>query len=347
MSTDTRRAGFVGRTPELATLVARLSAAAGGAGSVVLIGGDAGIGKSRLAEEAAAAAGELGVQVAWSRCADEAAAPALWPWTQVLARLGSARSAGGARIDTVPRPAEPGDEAGLVPDSDARRGWVETLPEATTTSIALLRLPPLPELPEPLRGRFAVHLRFAHLGSAAAGAALLAPMRAVSAPLMDMVGEMPYAAVDSIHMDPTDPMPVWERGATLRELPAEAVDALLAAAGPGVEVPLIMVEVRHLGGAIAHPAAVPNAVAGRDAAFSLFTLGPMAGPPAEVVPAITQSVIDLLTPWAARGSLLNFLGRAGPERVGRLWDDADRARLLAVKRALDPTGLFSHGHVIG
>lgn len=49
-------------------------------------------------------------------------------------------------------------------------------------------------------------------------------------------------------MDPTDSMPVWERGATLRELPAEAVDELLAAAGPGVEVPLIMVEVRHLGG---------------------------------------------------------------------------------------------------
>lgn len=108
-----------------------------------------------------------------------------------------------------------------------------------------------------------------------------------------------------------------------------------------------MVEVRHLGGAVGRPAAVPNAVAGRGARFSVFALGPMAGPLAEVMPAITQSVVDRVEPWAARGSLLNFLGWAGPERVGRLWDDADRARLLAVKRRVDPAGVFSYGHVIG
>lgn len=235
------------------------------------------------------------------------------------------------------------------------RQWVDTLPEETTTSVALLRLPPDPGLPEPLRGQFAIHLRFAHLGSpgvppggrAAEGAALLAPMRAVAAPIMDMVGEMPYAAVDSIHMDPTEPMPVWERGAALRELPAAAVDALLATAGPDVDAPLIMVEVRQLGGALARPASVPNAVTGRDAAFSVWALGPMAGPVAEMVPAVTQSVVDRLAPWAAPGSLLNFLGPAGPDRVGGLWSDADRARLLAVKRRVDPAGVFRTGHVIG
>lgn len=226
------------------------------------------------------------------------------------------------------------------------RTWVETLPEETTTSVALLRLPPLPELPEPLRGQFVVHLRFAHLGPADEGAALLAPMRAVVPPVMDMVADMPYAAVDSIHMDPTDPMPVWERGATLRELPAEAVDELLATAGPDVEVPLIMVEVRHLGGAVGRPAAVPNAVAGRGAAFTVFALGPMAGPLVETMPAITQSVVDRMAPWAARGSLLNFLGWAGPDRVRRLWDDADRARLLTVKRRVDPANLFCTGHAL-
>ena len=157
---------------------------------------------------------------------------------------------------------------------------------------------------------------------------------------------MPYAAVDSIHMDPVDPMPVWERGTTLRDLPAEAVDALLAAAGPGVEVPLIMVELRHLGGAVARPAPTPNAVAGRGAAFTLFALGPMAGPLAETMPALTQAVVDRMAPWAARGALLDFLGSAGPDRVRRLWDDADLGRLLAVKRRLDPGGLFSTGHAL-
>jgi DNA-binding SARP family transcriptional activator len=88
-ATATPGHGFVGRRAELSTLVTRLTAAAAGTGSVVLVGGEAGIGKTRLAEETAAAATDLGLRVAWSRCADEAAAPALWPWTQVLRALGS------------------------------------------------------------------------------------------------------------------------------------------------------------------------------------------------------------------------------------------------------------------
>ncbi len=228
----------------------------------------------------------------------------------------------------------------------AYRRWVTTLSEDTTTSIALLRLPPLPTLPESLRGRFVVHLRVAHLGSAEEGAALVAPMRAVAPAIMDLVGEMPYAAVDSIHMDPTDPMKMWERGTALAVLPAEAVDAVLAVAGPDVDVPLFMVEIRHLGGALGRPAAVPNAVAGRDAAFSVFAIGPMDGPVAEVVPAITQSVVDRVAPWSTGGSLLNFLGQAGPERVRGVWNPMDRARLVDVKRRYDPANVFAFGQPI-
>ena len=63
--------------------------------------------------------------------------------------------------------------------------------------------------PEPLRGQTVVHLRFAHAGPADEGAALLAPMRAAAPALIDTVADMPYAAVDAIHMDPTDPMPTF------------------------------------------------------------------------------------------------------------------------------------------
>jgi len=227
------------------------------------------------------------------------------------------------------------------------RTWVDTLPEETTTSVALLRLPPDPNLPPPLQGAFVVHLRFAHLGPAKAGAALLAPMRAVAPALMDLVDEMPYAAVDSIHMDPTDPLPAWERGSALRELPAGGVDALLAAAGPGVETPLIMVEIRHLGGALGRMPATPNAVAGRDAAFEVFAVGPMAGPLVEVVPALTQAVVDGVAAWSTGGSLLNHLGAANAERVRRIWPEPVRERLLAIKRQVDPADVFGSGHAIG
>lgn len=228
----------------------------------------------------------------------------------------------------------------------AYRQWTPTLPEETTTSIAILRMPPDPAVPEPLRGQTVVHLRFAHLGPAGEGTALLSPMRAVAPPLIDLVADMPYAAADSIHMDPTEPMPTHHDGMTLRDLPPEAVDALLETAGPDVEVPLIMAELRHLGGALARPASVPNAVTGRDAAYGVWVLAPMAPPLVDVVPAVTAGVVDRLRPWAARGALLNFLGAAGAEEVGALWTAEDLARLQAVRRRLDPAGVFAHGHVI-
>ncbi|MGY1769861.1 FAD-binding oxidoreductase [Blastococcus sp. SYSU D00813] len=229
----------------------------------------------------------------------------------------------------------------------AYRAWAPTLPEETTTSVAVLRMPPDPRLPEPLRGRTVVHLRVAHLGSAEEGAALVAPMRAVAPALLDGVGEMPFAAVDAIHMDPTDPMPTYDRGTLLRELTADTVEALLAAAGPDVEVPLVMVELRHLGGAAGRPAAVPDAVAGRDAAFSCWVLGPMSPPVAGIVPGVVDAVVAELAPWSTGRSLLNFAGPVTGGQVAALWDDADRQRLLAVKRRVDPAGLFAHGHTVG
>ncbi|MFR9801219.1 FAD-binding oxidoreductase [Pseudonocardia sp. RS010] len=228
----------------------------------------------------------------------------------------------------------------------AWREWAPGLPEDATTSVAMLRTPPDPALPEPVRGRFVVAVRFTHLGPAEEGAALLAPMRAVAEPVLDGVAEMPYPAIDAVHRDPTEPMPMWDRGTAVAELPAEAVDALLAVAGPQAGVPLAMVEIRLLGGAIARGPEVPNAVTGRDAAFSVFTVGVLAGPPVEVVVASAAAVVDSVGPWVC-GGLVNLLGQAGPARVGALWSAADRARLLATARRFDPTGVFATNVVIG
>jgi FAD/FMN-containing dehydrogenase len=222
----------------------------------------------------------------------------------------------------------------------AWREWAPTVPEDTTTAVALLRLPPDPALPEPLRGQFVTHLRFAHLGSADEGAALLAPMRTVAEPVLDLIDERPYTAVDVVNMDPVTPLPHADAGTALSALPAEAVDVLLAHAGPGTDTPLVLVEVRLLGGAIARAPRVPNAVTVRDAPFSLYALAVPDGPSAPAAEAAAPALVDALAPWAHR-ALINWLGPAGPERVQALWTDADRARLLAIKDRYDPTGMLS------
>ena len=75
---------FVGREAELAVLTAGLEAASGGRGTVVLLAGEPGIGKTRLAEELTAAAAARGALALWGRCWEGEGAPAFWPWVQVV-----------------------------------------------------------------------------------------------------------------------------------------------------------------------------------------------------------------------------------------------------------------------
>jgi hypothetical protein len=228
------------------------------------------------------------------------------------------------------------------------RAWAPTLPDPSSTSIALLNFPPLPELPEPLRGAYVVMLRFAHNGSDAEGAELLAPMLESGQVLLSGMGAMPYTNVDAIHQDPTDPMPVWEKGALLRELSSEAVDALLAVAGPGASTVLTMVELRLMGGALGRQPEVPNAVSGREGAYSLLALGVLAPGIEELVPGLGTAVLEAMTPWSTSTSMLNWLGAtATPAQVARAWTPDVHRRLMEVKRAVDPGDVFRFGHALG
>jgi hypothetical protein len=75
---------FVGRERELSELEAGLDEAEGGRGSLFLVVGEPGIGKSRLAEEVAARTRERGFLVLWGRCWEAGGAPAYLPWVQAL-----------------------------------------------------------------------------------------------------------------------------------------------------------------------------------------------------------------------------------------------------------------------
>ena len=80
-----RRTGaFVGRDGELSELLAALDEATAGNGQLVVLSGEAGIGKSRLAEELALEATARGHDVLWGRCWEAGGAPAYWPWVQAL-----------------------------------------------------------------------------------------------------------------------------------------------------------------------------------------------------------------------------------------------------------------------
>jgi DNA-binding SARP family transcriptional activator len=79
-----RASDFVGREREMGELEAALERARSGSGSTYLIGGEPGIGKSRLADEVAELARGREARVLWGRCWEAGGAPAYWPWVQAL-----------------------------------------------------------------------------------------------------------------------------------------------------------------------------------------------------------------------------------------------------------------------
>ncbi len=78
---------FIGRKRELAELNAALDDASSGRGRLLLISGEPGIGKTRLAEEVGREAGARGIRTVWGRCWEGGGAPAYWPWIQVIRAL--------------------------------------------------------------------------------------------------------------------------------------------------------------------------------------------------------------------------------------------------------------------
>ncbi|MFD3601598.1 FAD-binding oxidoreductase [Streptomyces sp. NPDC058656] len=104
---------------------------------------------------------------------------------------------------------------------------VRDAPDGFTCSVALLNFPPVPEIPEPLRGRFLAHVRVTHLGSDEEAEKLIAPFRAIGQGVLDTIGRHPYSAFAIVHTDPADPFPYEEQGTLLAELPAKAVDSLV------------------------------------------------------------------------------------------------------------------------
>lgn len=80
---------FVGREREMEILRARIDDALEGKGSIVLISGEPGIGKTRLLSEASRYAELKGILTIWGRCWEGEGAPAFWPWRHVLRKVAS------------------------------------------------------------------------------------------------------------------------------------------------------------------------------------------------------------------------------------------------------------------
>lgn len=239
-----------------------------------------------------------------------------------------------------------GEHAGTVLQQFS--AWAESLPKEASASLAFLRLPDMDMVPEPLRGKFVVHVRYAYQGDAAEASQLLEPMRQSAPFMMDGTGPLDATQMDMIHQDPDQPVPVRERGFLLDRLDDAATEAILRHFGPGVESPVLIAEIRLLGGALATSADGEDTVGGRDAAFSFFMAGMAVPPIAELLPVVFDAVREDLREASNGATFVNLHGHfVDAEDRERAWGPSIRERLRKAKAELDPKNMFSFGHVVG
>ncbi|MET9909909.1 FAD-binding oxidoreductase [Streptomyces sp. NPDC006476] len=209
--------------------------------------------------------------------------------------------------------------------------WTRTVPDGLTSSFAAVPYPDLPALPPHLRGRYVVSVRVAHTG--ADGQRICAPLREFGPVIADSLREMPYAESHTIHSDPDFPHAYYGDSAVLSELDVDRAAGVLARTGPDAGGPMSVVQVNHLGGALARPA--PNSVPYREGRFlvRLLTVGDR-----QQARAVLDPAFALLAP-VTLGRALNFAFGAG-DRTEGLYDDGTRKRLAGLKARYDPANLF-------
>ncbi|MFI5843790.1 FAD-binding oxidoreductase [Catenuloplanes sp. NPDC051500] len=229
------------------------------------------------------------------------------------------------------------DAARIAP---AWQSWAEHAPEAITTSLRLLNVPPMEHIPALLRGR-----RILAIDGAAAApteadlpdaqrtvAGLLDPLTALAEPILNTWGPAEPGLLPLTHMDPADPLPFASDTGLTGTFTAEDWPGLLAAAG---SAQLLAVELRQLGGAFARPGA-------RDGAFG-HTGAPLlywsCGLPGEDTIKDLQRVRDAIGPRFTGYTAPTFVDHVAQQQ--RTFGADTVARVAAVRSRVDPDGLFA------
>jgi hypothetical protein len=237
-------------------------------------------------------------------------------------------------------PAELGAEA-----VRAYRDWAAGLSDDVTSVVRFITPPPIPDVPEPIRGRPLLTIDGACIGSQETGEEIVAPLRELGETIMDTWTQIPTEGLCRIHMDPENPVPGLGEGMTIRELPDEAIDAFAGVAGPGSGSPMLLSELRHIGGALGRPDPAGGALTHLETDFVMYSVGlPMTPELGEAIPRHLRKIEQGMQPWAGEGSYYNFTER--PCAADAILPADVCARLAEVKREWDPDGTIVANHTV-
>jgi hypothetical protein len=233
----------------------------------------------------------------------------------------------------------PGERATEV--LKAWRAWTDTAPDELTSVGRILQFPPIPEIPEPVRGQSFVVVEAIWLGDEAEGARLLAPLRSLG-PVMDTIAPIPVRELSKLHMDPEQPVPGAGDGQLLDDIDDGLIEALVA---DTVGSPLFSLELRHLGGELARSRSHHGALSRFDAPFALYAVGMAPTPEAKAV--VEDASARVLATAGRLGSEHTYLNFAETRRnAATLFSSDSYHRLRRVKALCDPADTIRSNHPV-
>ena len=223
--------------------------------------------------------------------------------------------------------------------------YIETLEDATSSYAQYITFPPLPEIPEQLRGGSFFTAKVLHFGSEEDGRRIAEPMRALG-PAIELGGMLDAEAMSHFAEDPEEPLPVIVGAHMLMDdLSPEAIDAIVGLEGPQAGSPILMFQLRHLEGALGRApegAGARRRLPGKIATIAIAV--PMEAGDAEAIHAHIAKLDAALAPFDNGQRYINFVEETHDTRA--MYEDGDHARVAAVRAVYDPAGLLHANHEI-
>jgi hypothetical protein len=222
--------------------------------------------------------------------------------------------------------------------------WTRTAPDEVTSMARIMQLPPIPDVPEMLRGRQIVVVSAAYLGGKADGDWLLGPMRELR-PEIDTFEEMAPAGLSYLHGDPETPVPAVSDQTIIDDLPQGAIDTFVAQAGPDAGSSLLAAELRQMGGAFARSGEGHGALSHIDGSYVVFGVGmTMDEQMGAAVERDSRELMDAMQGYGHGRNYSNFAERQVDARS--FYSEDTYRRLLEVRSRVDPDGLMRANHEI-
>jgi FAD/FMN-containing dehydrogenase len=221
----------------------------------------------------------------------------------------------------------------------AFRDWAADAPDDITAVLNLTAAPPLPVIPEEWHGKKVAAFLAASTGPVDEGEARVRAIRDVAEPIADLLGPMPYHAMQTL-LDPLWPKGIhaYFKATNLAQLDDELIHSLgethLAAPGPQCEI-----HVHQMGGAVGRVAGGATAFGERSMPFVLNAVAGWHDPgEGEAHRHWARTVIEAASDASTGHAYVNFLGDVDAAQAA--YGEETYARLVSLKNDYDPTNVF-------